>query len=200
MVIFFDSDRVSRGQAGEVADPCRNFSTATLHSFTIVAHRRAPNFIASAIISTGRGKTPTAKTLTKHSRMHWLNNSTSILGQTQMISPPGKDSVLRWTWIQFLTNWQPAVKCVEFLFEFIGDLINGFIQIVERTHVNLVDLTDSFTSGRNVTMFRSEGELSEYTIENDRYFPRKNVHAGNLLKHLLRNIHNPSANRGRRRL
>ena len=85
-------------------------------------------------------------------------------------------------------------------FEFIGDLINGFIQIVERTHVNLVDLTDSFTSGRNVTMFKSEGELSEYTIENDRYFPRKNVHAGNLLKHLLRNIHNPSANRGRRRL
>ena len=116
-----------------------------------------------------------------------------------MISPLGKVSALRWTWIRFLTNWQSAVQCAKFSFESIGYLINGLIQIVESTHVNLIDLTDSFTSGKSVTIFESEGELSEYTKENGLYFPRENAHAGNLLKYLLRHIRNPSANRGGRR-
>lgn len=199
MEIFFDSDLVNRGQAEEVTDPCRSFSTATLHSFTTVAHRRAPNFIAYAIISTGTVTAPTARMPTKHSRMRWSNNSTLISGQTQMISPLGKVSVLHWAWNPFLTNWQPAVECAEFSFEFIGGLINRIVQIVEDTHVNLVDLTDSFTSGKSVTIFESEVALSEYTKAHGRFFPRENAHAGNLLKHLLRHIFNPSGNRGGQR-
>jgi len=93
-------------------------------------------------------------------------------------------------------NWQPAIECAELSFESIGGLLNQIIQIVENTHVNLVDLTDSFTSGESVTIFKSEGALSKYTIDNGLYFLKENAHAGNLLKYLLQHIHNPSANRG----
>ncbi|EDR00479.1 uncharacterized protein LACBIDRAFT_313400 [Laccaria bicolor S238N-H82] len=96
-----------------------------------------------------------------------------------------------------LTAWQGLCALLDV--DPIPDELARCRRIVERTHVNLVDLTDSFTSGKRVTRFKSEGDLSEYTIEHARYFPRKNVHAGNLLKHLLRHIHNPSLKRGWRR-
>jgi hypothetical protein len=68
-------------------------------------------------------------------------------------------------------------------------------ETVMNTHVNLVDLTER--KGQHVTKFSSETELSEYTQEEEKYFPKKNAHAGGLLKYLLRQILNPSSSNRR---
>ncbi|TFK67491.1 hypothetical protein BDN72DRAFT_96406 [Pluteus cervinus] len=67
------------------------------------------------------------------------------------------------------------------------------------THVNLVDLLAFKSTGEEVTKFSSEVALSNYTIGTDSYFPREHVLAGSLIYYLLRNILNPSLDRGRRR-
>jgi len=57
-----------------------------------------------------------------------------------------------------------------------------------NTHVNLVDLT---TRSGTVEIFQSVKDLSEYTIENGKFFPKDNAYAGSLLHHLLCRIFNP---------
>lgn len=61
-------------------------------------------------------------------------------------------------------------------------------QAVRRTHVNLVDLT----TDEDVQVFDTERELSDYTMATENFFPRKNAHAGGLLRRLLRHIINPA--------
>lgn len=74
------------------------------------------------------------------------------------------------------------------------------IQIVKNTHVNLVDLVDTRSTGQSVKVFKSVEALREYTIESGNYFPSENAHAGGVLKFLLRQILNPSpSGRGRGR-
>jgi len=53
-------------------------------------------------------------------------------------------------------------------------------------HVNLIDLVD--TSGRDVEIFPSLEDLSEYTIETGKFFPKESAYAGGVLKFLLREI------------
>lgn len=60
------------------------------------------------------------------------------------------------------------------------------------THVNLVDLVD----GGRVERFPNVAALRKYTMVTTKYFPRENAHASGLLKHLLRQIHNPPAPKG----
>lgn len=43
------------------------------------------------------------------------------------------------------------------------------------------------------TKFRSELTLSNYTKNSGKYFPKDHIEAGNLLRMLLRQINNPSA-------
>jgi hypothetical protein len=62
---------------------------------------------------------------------------------------------------------------------------------VKRTHVNIVDLVD--TRGQQVRVFDSVQELSTYTKETGKYFPKENAYAGGVLKFLLRAILNPPA-------
>jgi hypothetical protein len=57
---------------------------------------------------------------------------------------------------------------------------------IKNVHVNLVDLVD--TSGREVELFSSLDELSEYTIETGKFFPKESAYAGGVLKFLLREI------------
>ena len=64
------------------------------------------------------------------------------------------------------------------------------LQIVTDTHVNLVDLVDAGGT-QIVTIFPSEKALSIYTLETRKIFPRENVHAGGLLRALLRHILHP---------
>jgi len=61
------------------------------------------------------------------------------------------------------------------------------------THVNLVDLVDDGVA----TVFTSVEQLSNYTKSSGKYFPRENLHAGDLLKCLLRHILDPSKDSGR---
>lgn len=62
--------------------------------------------------------------------------------------------------------------------------------------MNLVDLVDGFEDpDRAITKFNSVKALSEYTVSTGKYFPRGNVHAGDLLKYLLRQILCPPSER-----
>ena len=65
------------------------------------------------------------------------------------------------------------------------------LQAFLSANVNLIDLVDYPNTGKPVAMFKSEKDLSEYTMREEKIFPRKNVHAGSLLRHLLRRIFNP---------
>ncbi|KDQ18857.1 hypothetical protein BOTBODRAFT_28344 [Botryobasidium botryosum FD-172 SS1] len=64
-------------------------------------------------------------------------------------------------------------------------------KIVLDTHVNIVDLTDTETTGEAVVLFDSEKQLSEYTKATGKFYPLDEAHAGGLLKFLLRQILNP---------
>ena len=64
------------------------------------------------------------------------------------------------------------------------------LQLVTATHVNLVDLVDAGGT-RTVKRFPTEKALSTYTLTTKKIFPRENVHAGGLLKALLRRIRHP---------
>ncbi|KAF8599060.1 hypothetical protein BDV93DRAFT_498125 [Ceratobasidium sp. AG-I] len=71
-------------------------------------------------------------------------------------------------------------------------------QLVDSTFVNIVDLVDNKSTGEPIVHFESEKELSWYTRDTGKYFPRDNAYAGGLLKFLLRHIFEPNA-AGRRK-
>jgi len=92
-----------------------------------------------------------------------------------------------------LNAWQNLCRVLDI--SPIPENLKGCRETVMNTHVNLVDLTER--KGQHVTKFSSETELSEYTQEEKKYFPKENAHAGGLLKYLLRQIFDPSSsNRG----
>ncbi|KAJ7064902.1 hypothetical protein C8F01DRAFT_983777, partial [Mycena amicta] len=64
-------------------------------------------------------------------------------------------------------------------------------EVVSGTHVNIVDLVDPANLGRSIHRFTHVRELSEYTIEEDKYFPRNHAKAGGVLQYLLREIIKP---------
>lgn len=70
---------------------------------------------------------------------------------------------------------------------------------MQRTHVNLVDLTESPTTGIKVEIFPSVEALREYTLEKGKIFPKEEAYAGGLLKTLLRQILNTSARKPTRK-
>ena len=63
------------------------------------------------------------------------------------------------------------------------------IQAVVTKHVNLVDLVHG--SKKQVTIFKTEKELSEYTKANEKYFPREEAKDGGVLRALRRHILQP---------
>ena len=63
------------------------------------------------------------------------------------------------------------------------------IQAVVTKHVNLVDLVHG--SKKQVTIFKTEKELSEYTKANEKYFPREEAKDGGVLRALRRHIMRP---------
>ncbi|KAI9446048.1 hypothetical protein H4582DRAFT_1903111 [Lactarius indigo] len=60
---------------------------------------------------------------------------------------------------------------------------------VLRKHVNLVDLVHG--SKEEVRIFKTEKELSEYTMETEKYFPKKDAKDGGVLRALRRQIFEP---------
>ncbi len=65
--------------------------------------------------------------------------------------------------------------------------------MVQRTHVNIVDLVDTQRTSKRVKVFPNALELSMYTKDTEKYFPRENAYAGGLLRYLLRQIMNPES-------
>jgi hypothetical protein len=73
-----------------------------------------------------------------------------------------------------------------------GPTTHTLDQAIERIFVNIIDLIRARRSGRHdVHVFRTERELSAYTIATGKIFPRDHTNAGNLLKFLLRHIFHP---------
>jgi hypothetical protein len=71
---------------------------------------------------------------------------------------------------------------------------------VQRVHVNIVDLVDTKKTGKPVKIFHSLHELSRYTKETGKFFPKENAYADGVLKFLLRQILFPGhSDRGTRR-
>ncbi|KIM42846.1 hypothetical protein M413DRAFT_10279 [Hebeloma cylindrosporum] len=95
-----------------------------------------------------------------------------------------------------LSSWKNLCKVLGIVP--IPDGLEECRDAVAATHVNIVDLVEAQTTGKPVQSFSSERELSDYTMEFRKFFPRDNAYAGGLLKFLLRNILNPSNSRGRR--
>ncbi|KAF9043181.1 hypothetical protein BJ165DRAFT_1595235 [Panaeolus papilionaceus] len=67
-------------------------------------------------------------------------------------------------------------------------------EIMRKTHVNLVDLTEWIVRRRTsesqfVTVFENVEQLSEYTITNGKVFPRDHLRAGDILTFFLREIY-----------
>jgi hypothetical protein len=92
-----------------------------------------------------------------------------------------------------LNAWQDLCRVLDI--SPIPENLQECRETVMNTHVNLVDLIER--KSQHVTKFSSERELSEYTQEEKKYFPKENAYAGGLLKYLLRQIFNPSSsNRG----
>jgi len=95
-----------------------------------------------------------------------------------------------------LDAWQNL--CIRLNIEPVPSTLKRCRQVVTDTHVNLIDLVHGYeNSHQSITKFTSVKALSEYTISTGKYFPRDNVHAGDLLKYLLRQILNPPSDQQR---
>ncbi|KAG1835362.1 hypothetical protein DFJ58DRAFT_670416, partial [Suillus subalutaceus] len=92
-----------------------------------------------------------------------------------------------------LTSWRTLCQIVHV--SPIPDTLESCREAVKATHVNIVDLVDTETTGEPVTVFVSEVDLSKYTISMGKFFPRDNAYAGGLLRYLLRRIINPRQER-----
>lgn len=74
-------------------------------------------------------------------------------------------------------------------------MINVIVsQEVTNTHVNLIDLLHVHGTDLIAERFPSVYELSEYTMDTKKIFPKENANAGNMLKYLLRHIFHPEQN------
>ncbi|KAG8737999.1 hypothetical protein FRC12_016950 [Ceratobasidium sp. 428] len=90
---------------------------------------------------------------------------------------------------QCLTNWESL--CVVLQLRDIPKELDACRELVRSTHVNIIDLIDTSVTGDKVQHFESEWQLSEYTRNTRKYFPKKNAYAGGLLKSLLQHITSP---------
>jgi hypothetical protein len=67
------------------------------------------------------------------------------------------------------------------------------LQAVLKKHVNLVDLIEG--SKKQVQIFKTEQELSEYTKRTAKFFPKENAVDGGVLRALRRHILAPRQDR-----
>ncbi|CUA70002.1 hypothetical protein RSOLAG22IIIB_14184 [Rhizoctonia solani] len=84
-----------------------------------------------------------------------------------------------------LASWQKLCTVLDLN---VPDDVESCREQVKSVYVNLVDLIETPYTGKPVKHFKSEAKLSECTKKEEKYFPRDNVNAGDLLKYLLRQI------------
>ncbi|KAG8741842.1 hypothetical protein FRC10_002352 [Ceratobasidium sp. 414] len=85
-----------------------------------------------------------------------------------------------------LASWQNLCRAIGI--KEIPENLKACKKLVERTHVNLVDLVDMPNTNRPVQQFKSVGALSVYSKKGKKIFPRDEAKAGGILKHLLRQL------------
>ncbi|KAL4248522.1 hypothetical protein ABKN59_007822 [Abortiporus biennis] len=98
------------------------------------------------------------------------------------------------TQIESLESWQRLYKDIGI--KPVPDDIESCKELIKGIHVNIVDLVDfrrtktrhTRQRGHNIQVFDSVGDLSEYAGDTEKYFPREDAKAGELLKYLLRKI------------
>lgn len=73
----------------------------------------------------------------------------------------------------------------------IPDRLEACRDTVKGTHVDIVDLLDTPNTEKQVQVFNSVQQLSNYTKDTRKYFPKENAYAGGVLKFLLREIISP---------
>ncbi|KAI9567957.1 hypothetical protein HD554DRAFT_2105189 [Boletus coccyginus] len=91
-----------------------------------------------------------------------------------------------------LGEWQKLCHIVDIYP--IPDNLKACREAISGTYVNLVDLIQvgNGVTGKEVQLFDSERELSEYTCHTGKYFPKENAYAGGFLRYLLRHILEPT--------
>lgn len=85
-----------------------------------------------------------------------------------------------------LENWQKL--CHVLNIEPAPTRLEACRERVRRTHVNLVDLVETANTGLPVKVFENLEQLQDYTVENERFFPKYSAYHGGLLRFLLRQI------------
>ncbi|XP_006460537.1 hypothetical protein AGABI2DRAFT_220577 [Agaricus bisporus var. bisporus H97] len=68
-------------------------------------------------------------------------------------------------------------------------------KLINGKFINLIDLIDARDHNVDIIHFATEQQLSEYTRETKKIFPREHEEAGTLLRYLLRHIMHPDPNR-----
>ncbi|GBE79462.1 hypothetical protein SCP_0206620 [Sparassis crispa] len=82
-----------------------------------------------------------------------------------------------------LDGWQAL--CVEVGIRDVPTSITACKKILNRTWVNLVDLIDCRRTGQRVQRHRSRDALRQYSVDNDKIFPKKEAKRNGFLKVLL---------------
>ncbi|KAG9127400.1 hypothetical protein FRC07_014210 [Ceratobasidium sp. 392] len=90
-----------------------------------------------------------------------------------------------------LSSWQNLCRAIGI--EDVPDKLSSCKKVVQKTHVNLVDLIDTPNTQKPVVQFESIEALRKYSKKTKKIFPRNEAKAGGILKHLLRPIGYPLA-------
>jgi hypothetical protein len=61
-------------------------------------------------------------------------------------------------------------------------------QLLKGKHVNIFDLVDAARSGTAARTFPTSQQLADYTMDNDKIFPKKAAKSNKLLKFMLRHL------------
>jgi len=88
-----------------------------------------------------------------------------------------------------INNWQKLCRVLKI--DPVPDTLGGCRAVVLTKHVNLVDLVEG--NRKDVRIFKTEEQLSKYTRETSKFFPKENAKDGGVLRALRRHILHPSA-------
>ncbi|KAI0293597.1 hypothetical protein BC826DRAFT_1015040 [Russula brevipes] len=94
-----------------------------------------------------------------------------------------------------INNWQKLCRVLRI--DPVPDTLGRCRAVVFTKHVNLVDLVEG--NRKEVRIFKTEEQLSQYTRETRKFFPKENAKDGGVLRALRRHILSPGAGAGRLR-
>ncbi|KAI0293598.1 hypothetical protein BC826DRAFT_910617 [Russula brevipes] len=86
-------------------------------------------------------------------------------------------------------NWQKLCRVLKI--DPVPDTLGGCRAVVVTKHVNLVDLIEG--NRKEVRIFETEEQLSQYTRETCKFFPKEDAKDGGVLRALRRHILSPGA-------